>query len=137
MNLERVLCLFVCQFYSYQIERNLVVPKNTPPKKDAGTQTIISILSRNFSLFMFLLYGKIHWCWWKPRLVEVPHVHALASWNVLWTVIFWLINLSPGLISLIFVLDLGLDNTFLIYFFQNYMFPIRLAIWGLLICFSI
>ena len=33
MNLERVLRLFVCQFYSYRIARNLVVPKNTPPKK--------------------------------------------------------------------------------------------------------
>ena len=33
MNLERVLRLFVCQFYSYRIARNLVVPKNTPLKK--------------------------------------------------------------------------------------------------------
>ena len=136
MNLERVLRLFVCQFYSYQIVRNLVVPKNTPPKKMRALRPSFPFSSAILK-HMCLLYGKTHRCWWNPRLVEVPHVHALASWNVLWTVIFWLINLSPGLILLIFVLDLGLDNTFLIYFFQNYMFPIRLAIWGLLICFSI
>ena len=116
MNLERALRLFVCQLYSYRIARNLVVPKNTPPKKMRALRPKFPF-SRAILKHMCLLYGKTHRCWWNPRLVEVPHVHALASWNVLWTVIFWLINLSDGLILLIFVLDLGLDNMFLIFFF--------------------
>ena len=49
MNLERVLFLFICQFYYYRIAINFIVSKNKPPKKkNAGTWTIISILSRNF-----------------------------------------------------------------------------------------
>ena len=56
MNLERVLRLFACQFYSYQIARNLVVPKNTPPKKDGGTETIISIPSHNFEAHVLTVW---------------------------------------------------------------------------------
>ena len=38
MNLERVLFLFICQFYYYRIAINFIVSKNTPPKKkNAGT----------------------------------------------------------------------------------------------------
>ena len=104
-------------------------------KKDAGTRPSFPF-SRAILKHMCLLYGKTHRCWWNPRLVEVPHVHALASWNVLWTVIFWLINLSDGFILLIFVLDLGLDNMFFSILFLNYMFPIKLGICGLWICSS-
>ena len=129
MNLERTLCLFICQFYSYRIAMNLIVPENTPPKKMRALRPSFPF-SRAVLKQMCLLYGKTNRCWWNPRLVDVPLVHALASWNVLWTVIFGLINLSDGLILLIFVLDLGLDNIFLIFFFNN-MFPIRLGIWGL------
>ena len=71
MNLERVLRLFVCQFYSYRIARNLVVPKNTPPKKMGALEPSFPF-PRVILKHMFLLYGK-------TRLVEVPHVHALAS----------------------------------------------------------
>ena len=56
MNLERVLRLFVCQFFPYRIARNLAVPKNTPPKKDAGTQTMISILSRNLEAHVLTVW---------------------------------------------------------------------------------
>ena len=108
MNLERILCLFICQFYSYRIAMNLIVPKNTPPKKMRALGPSFPF-PRAILKQMCLLYGKPNRCWWNTRLVEVPHVHVLASWNVLWTVIFWLINLSDGLILLIFVLDLGLD----------------------------
>ena len=38
---------FSACFSSYRIARNLVVPKNTPPEKDAGTLIMISIFSRN------------------------------------------------------------------------------------------
>ena len=71
MNLERVLRLFVCQFYSYRIARNLVVPKNMPPKKMGALKPSFPF-PRAILKYMFLLYGK-------TRLVEVPHVHALAS----------------------------------------------------------
>ena len=129
MNLERILCLCICQFYSYRIAMNLIVPKNTPPKKMRALGPSFPF-PRAILKQMCLLYGKTNRCWWNPRLVEVLHVHALASWNVLWTVIFWLINLSDGFILLIFVIDLGLDM-FLIFIFFNNMFPIRLGIWGL------
>ena len=29
----------------------------------------------------------------ETQLVEVTHVHAIVSWKVLWTVVFWLMNL--------------------------------------------
>ena len=135
MNLERILPLFVCQFYSYRITRNLVVPKNTPPKKMRALRPSF-LFSGAILKHMSLVHGKIHRYWWNQRLVELPHVHALASWNLLWTVIFLLINLSDGFILLVFVLNLGLDNMFLIFFFLNYMFPIRLGICGLWICSS-
>ena len=71
MNLERVLRLFVCQFYSYRIAKNLVVAKNMPPKKMGALKPSFSF-PLTILKYMFLLYGK-------TRLVEVPHVHALAS----------------------------------------------------------
>ena len=37
----------------------------------------------------------------------------------------WLINLSDGLFLLICVLDLRLDDMFLIFFFSNYMFRVK------------
>ena len=47
------------------------------------------------------------------KRMEVFHVYAMVSWSMLWTVSFWLINLSDRLILLIFVLDLRLDNMLL------------------------
>ena len=116
MNLERVLFLFICQFYYYRIAINFIVSKNTPPKKKMRELEPSFPFSRAILKQMCLLYGKTNRCWWNHRLVEVLYAHALASWNVLWTVIFWLINLSDGLILLIFVLDLGSDM-FLIFIF--------------------
>ena len=110
----RVCFAFACQFYTYRIARNLVVHKNTLPEKRRALRPS-SPLSRAILKHMCLLYGKTNRCRWNPKLVEVPHVHALAPWNMPWAVLFWLINLSNGLIFLIFVLDLGLDNMFLIF----------------------
>ena len=55
MNLERLLGLFACQLSFYRIARNLPVPKNTPPKKDADTQARISILSGNLESHVLTL----------------------------------------------------------------------------------
>ena len=61
-------------FLSCRIARNLVLPKNTPPKKDADTQTMISILSRNLEAHALTA--------WKNTLMLVK---PKTGWGVRWT----------------------------------------------------
>ena len=77
---------------------------------------MISILSRNLEAHALTVW-KNTWMLMKLKIGWDAHVYAMVSWNVLWKVVFWLINLSDGLILLIFILDLWLDNVFLIFFF--------------------
>ena len=129
MNLEHEFSLSV----SFLQARNLAVPKNTPQKTDADTQTMISILSHNLEGHYCM---KKRRCWWNPRLVEVPYVQKIVSWSVLWTVIFWLINLSDGLIFADFCLRFTTRWYVFDILFLNYMFPISLWICSLWVCSS-
>ena len=98
------------------ISWSLVLPKNISPKKYAPRRPEFRS-SHAIQKHTPLLYGKTHGRWWNPRSIEVGRVYAMVSLSMLWTMIFWLINPSDRLVSLIFVLDLRLDNMFLILFF--------------------
>ena len=97
------------------ISWSLVLPKNISPKKYAPRRPEFRS-SHTIQKHMPLLYGKhmdadeiqdrLRWA-----------VYAMVSLSMLWTMIFWRINPSDRLVSLIFVLDLRLDNMFLILFF--------------------
>ena len=97
------------------ISWSLVLPKNISPKKYAPRRPEFRS-SHAIQKHMPLLYGKHmdadeiqDWLRWA--------VYAMVSLSMLWTMIFWLINPSDRLVSLIFVLDLRLDNMFWHYFF--------------------
>ena len=98
------------------ISWSLVLPKNISPKKYAPRRPEFRS-SHAIQKHTPLLYGKTHGRWWNPRSIEVGRVYAMVSLSMLWTMIFWLINPSDRLVSLIFVLDLRLDNMFWHYFF--------------------
>ena len=103
-------------FSSYWIAKNLVVPENMPPKKAVSTWTVTLIFSRSVKACELTSWKKT-WVLMKTKISRgAPCVcngfmkRALNSG-------FWLINLSDGLVLLIFVLDLRVDNFLLIFFF--------------------
>ena len=96
---------------------------------------MISILSRNFEPHIPSVWKKTSMLM-KPKIGWGSSCACTGCMKRALNSDFWLINLSDGLMLLIFVLDLGLYNMFFDILFLNYVFPIRLGICGLWICSS-